>query len=72
MSRVPTDYDHVLFEKLSHSELFATYQDAFRSATGLPLRLVGADVSGWCMDNGGENRSPFCKALNRCENTRAG
>ena len=72
MSRALTDYDHVLFEKLSHSELFATYQDAFRSATGLPLRLVGPDVSEWCMDNGGENRSPFCKALNLCEKTCAG
>ncbi len=66
MTRVPTDYDHVLFEKLSHSELFATYQDAFRSATGLPLRLVGANVEEWCMDDVGKNRSPFCQTLNLC------
>lgn len=71
MTQAPTDYDHVLFEKLSHSELFATYQDAFRSATGLPLRLVGANVEEWCMDEGGKNRSPFCKALNLCQNTCA-
>jgi AraC-like DNA-binding protein/ligand-binding sensor protein len=71
MTRVTTDYDHVLFEKLSHSELFATYQDAFRSATGLPLRLVGANVEEWCMDEGGKNRSPFCKSLNLCEHTCA-
>lgn len=66
MTRIPTDYDHVLFEKLSHSELFATYQDAFSSATGLPLRLVGANVEEWCMDETGKNRSPFCKTLNLC------
>ena len=71
MTRVPTDYDHVLFEKLSHSELFATYQDAFRSATGLPLRLVGANVEEWCMDEAGKNRSPFCKTLNLCHKTCA-
>ena len=69
MSQALTDYDHVLFEKLFHSELFATYQDAFRSATGLPLRLVGPSVEEWCMDAGGKNRSPFCKALNLCQKT---
>ena len=67
MSQVLTDYDHVLFEKLCHSELFATYQDAFRSATGLPLRLVGPSLEEWCMDDAGKNRSPFCQALNVCE-----
>jgi AraC-like DNA-binding protein/ligand-binding sensor protein len=69
MSQTLTDYDHVLFEKLSHSELFATYQDAFRSATGLPLRLVGPSVEEWCMDLEGKNRSPFCQGLNLCQTT---
>ncbi len=67
MSREPNDYDHALFEKLRHSELFETYQDAFRSATGLPLRLVGANVAEWCLDDASKNRSPFCEALNLCK-----
>jgi ligand-binding sensor protein len=46
--------------------LFATYQDAFRSATGLPLRLVSANLDNWCLDSGGENLSPFCARLNLC------
>lgn len=67
MSREPSDYDHALFEKLRHSELFETYQDAFRSATGLPLRLVGANVAEWCLDDASKNRSPFCEKLNLCK-----
>ena len=67
MSQEPTDYDQALFEKLRHSELFATYQDAFRSATGLPLRLVGANVEEWCLDEANVNRSPFCETLNLCK-----
>ncbi|MES2920217.1 MAG: helix-turn-helix domain-containing protein [Verrucomicrobiota bacterium] len=67
MSQALTDYDQVLFEKLRNSELFATYQDAFRSATGLPLRLVGPNVEEWCMEEGGKNRSTFCEALNLCQ-----
>jgi AraC-like DNA-binding protein len=43
------------------------YQDAFRTATGLPLRLVSADPDGWCLDDQKINRSPFCEALNLCE-----
>jgi AraC-like DNA-binding protein/ligand-binding sensor protein len=67
MSREPNDYDHALFERLRHSELFETYQDAFRSATGLPLRLVGANVAEWCLDDASKNRSPFCETLNLCK-----
>ncbi|MFT3992535.1 MAG: helix-turn-helix domain-containing protein [Luteolibacter sp.] len=66
-SPAPNDYDQVLYEKLKHSELFATYQDAFRVATGLPLRLVGPDLESWCMDEHGENRSSFCELLNLCK-----
>jgi AraC-like DNA-binding protein/ligand-binding sensor protein len=69
MSQEPNDYDHTLFEKLRHSELFETYQNAFRSATGLPLRMVGADVAEWCLDDAQENRSPFCETLNLCKST---
>jgi AraC-like DNA-binding protein/ligand-binding sensor protein len=71
MSQEPKQYDQVLFERLKNCELFTTYQNAFRSATGLPLRLVGADVSEWCLDDSTENRSPFCEILNLCKNACA-
>lgn len=56
-----------LFERLRESELFVTYQNAFRSATGLPLRLVDGDTDGWCLDDETINRSPFCEKLNLCK-----
>lgn len=71
MTQVPQDYDHALFERLQSSELFATYQNAFRTATGLPLRLVGADVAEWCLDDSKENRSQFCETLNLCKSACA-
>jgi AraC-like DNA-binding protein/ligand-binding sensor protein len=71
MSQDPNDYDHTLFEKLRQSELFATYQDAFRSATGLPLRFVSADISEWCLDQEKTNRSGFCESLNLCKSACA-
>lgn len=55
-----------LHERLRQSPLFRTYQDAFRLATGLPLRIVGADPDGWCLDEESCNRSPFCEKLNVC------
>lgn len=67
MSQDPKDYDHALFESLQNSELFATYQNAFCTATGLPLRLVGADVSEWCLDDAKQNRNEFCEVLNVCK-----
>ena len=47
------------------------YQDAFRTATGLPLRLVSSDPEGWCLDDQRINRSPFCEELNLCESACA-
>jgi AraC-like DNA-binding protein/ligand-binding sensor protein len=67
MPNEPQHFEHSLYEKLLHSALYATYQDAFRSATGLPLRLVGADVAAWCLDDQTTNRSPFCTKLNLCQ-----
>ncbi len=67
MSGEPKIYEHGLYEKLFRSELFATYQDAFRCATGLPLRFVGADLNEWCLDEQVGNRSPFCERLNLCQ-----
>ncbi len=61
------DFEHALFERLLHSERFKIYQDAFRTATGLPLRLVSADPDHWCLDDQSINRSPFCEVLNLCK-----
>ncbi|TAG09172.1 MAG: helix-turn-helix domain-containing protein [Verrucomicrobia bacterium] len=67
MSDKSVNFDHALFEKVLKSDLLATYQHAFRSATGLPLRLVNADVEHWCLDDDDTNRSPFCVRLNLCK-----
>lgn len=61
-----TPFEATLHERLKQSDLFKVYQDAFRTATGLPLRLVGANPDNWCLDDQAVNRSPFCEALNLC------
>jgi AraC-like DNA-binding protein/ligand-binding sensor protein len=61
------DFEIALLSRLAGSERFKVYQDAFRTATGLPLRLVPADPEGWCLDDQSINRSPFCEALNLCK-----
>lgn len=58
-----------LLDRLSHSALFIQYRNSFRKATGLPLRIVSADIHSWCLDDEKENRSPFCEKLNLCEKT---
>jgi AraC-like DNA-binding protein/ligand-binding sensor protein len=60
-------FQNSLFERLANSERFLVYQDAFRAATGLPLRLVAADTDRWCLDDQNINRSPFCEMLNLCK-----
>jgi AraC-like DNA-binding protein/ligand-binding sensor protein len=60
-------FENSLMERISHSERFTIYQDAFRHATGLPLRLVPADPETWCLDDQRVNRSPFCEELNLCK-----
>ena len=62
-----TPFEATLHERLKQSDLFQVYQDAFRTATGLPLRLVGANPDDWCLDDQAVNRSPFCEALNLCK-----
>lgn len=59
-------FEATLHERLKQSDLFRIYQDAFRTATGLPLRLVGANPDDWCLDDEAVNRSPFCEVLNLC------
>ena len=64
-------FEATLHERLKQSELFRAYQDAFRTATGLPLRLLGADPDSWCLDENSVNRSPFCEQLNLCRSACA-
>lgn len=59
-------YERRLFDRLAQSDLYRTYQDAFRVATGLPLRLVSVDEQ-WCLPEHRENQSPFCEQLNLCK-----
>jgi AraC-like DNA-binding protein len=61
------EYEATLLHRLAGSERFQIYQEAFRTATGLPLRLVSANPDGWCLDDQNINRSPFCEALNLCK-----
>ena len=61
-------FNESLFAKLSESELFKTYQSAFRCATGLPLRLVRPETSVsdlLCQTD--ENSASFCDKLNLCK-----
>lgn len=61
------EFETTLQQRLAGSERFRIYQEAFRTATGLPLRMVSSDPGGWCLDDQRINRSPFCEALNLCE-----
>ncbi len=65
--RVHQEFETSLLRRLAASERFRIYQDAFRTATGLPLRMVSADPNAWCLDDQNINRSPFCEALNLCK-----
>lgn len=61
------EFETSLLQRVANSDRFKMYQDAFRTATGLPLRLVSADPDGWCLDDQSINRSPFCEELNLCQ-----
>lgn len=67
MSVAIKGFESTLHGRLKESETFRSYQRAFRTATGLPLRLVGADPDNWCLDEETTNRSPFCEELNLCQ-----
>jgi AraC-like DNA-binding protein/ligand-binding sensor protein len=49
------------------SKSYSEYEAAFRSATGLPMRLVKADPNSWSLSEKRENQSGFCEAINTCE-----
>ena len=61
------EFEEALLQRIANSDRFKMYQEAFRIATGLPLRLVSADPEGWCLDDQKINRSPFCEELNLCK-----
>lgn len=58
---------NIIYARLLESPSFGEYQRAFTSATGLPMRMVEADIESWCITDESENRSQFCKLLNLCE-----
>lgn len=66
MNHEKDPFNDVLFEKLQQSELFTTYQEAFRCATGLPLKFVKPDAELREICAGFDNASPFCIKLNLC------
>jgi ligand-binding sensor protein len=64
---VHQEFEPALLARVTNSEMFLVYREAFRTATGLPMRLVTADPDGWWLDEQNVNRSPFCEALNLCK-----
>lgn len=67
MTSDPDHFNQALFEKVLHSELFTTYESAFRCATGLPLRFVRPDQNSLVLCQQAENGSEFCNTLSLCE-----
>lgn len=61
------EFETSLLQRIANSDRYKMYQEAFRTATGLPLRIVSSDPDGWCLDDQKINRSPFCEAINLCE-----
>ena len=61
------EFEQTLLQRIANSDRYKMYQEAFRTATGLPLRIVSSDPDGWCLDEQSINRSPFCEALNLCK-----
>lgn len=55
-----------IFHRLVESKPFGEYENAFKSATGLPMRLVEADPNSWDLQKRRTNQSGFCEALNLC------
>lgn len=62
--------DKQLVERLTHSEVYRTYEAAFRAATGLPLAFAPVETWGLPL-HGDENESPLCRILARTSKTCA-
>lgn len=58
-----------IFKRLSRSQSFKEYEAAFRSATGLPMRLVAANPNAWNLNERRDNQSSFCEMINPCGET---
>jgi AraC-like DNA-binding protein/ligand-binding sensor protein len=56
--------DRELIEKLKTASFYQVYQNAFRTATGLPLVLVSADSRGFNPCHASANQNPFCRSIN--------
>ncbi|MBT8044219.1 MAG: helix-turn-helix domain-containing protein [Verrucomicrobiae bacterium] len=56
-----------IFHRLIESKSFSEYELAFRSATGLPMRLVEANPNSWDLKEKRKNQSGFCEAINLCD-----
>jgi AraC-like DNA-binding protein/ligand-binding sensor protein len=67
MTSDPDHFNQALYEKVLHCELFTTYQHAFRSATGLPLRFLKMDSGIEAACEHDANGSSFCEKLNLCK-----
>ena len=52
-----------LIEKLKAAPFYQSYQNAFRTATGLPLILVPADRQDFNPCHASENQNPFCRSI---------
>jgi len=66
MTNDPDHFNQALYDKVLGSELFTTYQNAFRCATGLPLRFLRVDTGIEYLCQQTENGSVFCEKLNLC------
>lgn len=60
------NFEKIVFERLKSSSEFTAYENAFRLATGLPLRFMRMDEQ-WCLAEHNENQSPFCEIINKCK-----
>jgi AraC-like DNA-binding protein/ligand-binding sensor protein len=59
--------DSELVEKLKASPFYQTYQNAFRTATGLPLILIPAGRRIFNPCHASANQNPFCQSINTGE-----
>jgi AraC-like DNA-binding protein len=60
------NFEKLVYERLKNSGEYVSYHEAFRLATGLPLRFLGRDEE-WCITGHSENQSPFCEIINKCD-----
>ncbi|BCU78810.1 hypothetical protein llg_35250 [Luteolibacter sp. LG18] len=62
-------FESLLQQRLKASETFKVYQEAFRTATGLPLQFSGIDFEDRCVELGTIGTAELCEALNLCKSS---